>query len=142
MDSDPNGVVLNYLNGDTGTMELFGQAAMGRAAKRIAQQLINRNYPDATLAYEIPNASVGYQPGYGVAMDVYPQNTDGRYMRLRVLVLVAVKNNYALVASAVGPYRQFGPDFGNGHPSGANLELALDMGQYVNSFRWRGDPLR
>lgn len=142
IDTDPNGVVLNYLNGDTGTMELFGQAAMGRAAKRIAEQLVNRNYPDATIAYEIPNASVGYQPGYGVAMDVYPQNTDGRYVRLRVLVLVAVKNNYALVASAVGPYRQFGPDFGNGHPSGANLELALDMGQYVNSFRWRGDPLR
>jgi hypothetical protein len=142
VDSDPNGVVLNYIAGDTGTMELFGQEAMGRNAKQIAEQLTRRNYPDATVAYELPNATVGYQSGYGVAMDFYPQNTDGRYTRLRLLVLVAVKNDYALIASAVGPYRKFGPDFGNGHPSAANLELALDMGQYVNSFRWRGDPPR
>jgi hypothetical protein len=142
VDTDPNGVVLNYLGGDTGTMELFGQKAMGRTAKQIADQLIKRNYPDATVDYELPNATVGYQLGYGVAMDSYPQNTDGRYTRLRLLVLVAVKNDYALIASAVGPFRKFGPEFGNGHPSAANLELALDMGQYVNSFRWRGDRPR
>lgn len=142
VDTDPNGVVLNYVNGDTGTMELFGLESLGRSPRQLANDLIKRNYPDATVAYEIPNASVGYQPGYGVVADVYPQNPDGRYVRLRVLVLVAMKNDYALIASAVGPFRRFGPDFGNGHPSGANLELALDMGQYVNSFRWRDDPLR
>lgn len=142
VDTDPNGVVLNYVNGDTGTMELFGVKPLGRSPRELAGELIKRNYPDATVAYEIPNASVGYQPGYGVAADVYPQNPDGRYARLRVLVLVAIKNDYALIASAVGPFRRFGPDFGNGHPSGANLELAMDMGQYVNSFRWRGDPPR
>jgi hypothetical protein len=142
IDTDPNGVVLDYIAGDTGTMELFGQDAMGRSARQIAEQLTKRNYPDATVAYELPNAAVGYQSGYGVAMDIYPQNTDGRFTRLRLLVLVAVKRDYALIASAVGPFRRFGPDFGNGHPSGANLELAMDMGQYVNSFRWRGDPPR
>ena len=46
------------------------------------------------------------------------------------------------IAAAVGPYREFGPDFGSGKPSGANLQLALDMGKYVNSFSWRGDPPR
>lgn len=142
VDTDPNGVVLNYVNGDTGTMELFGLESLGRSPRELADELIKRNYPDAVVAYEIPNASVGYQRGYGVAADVVPQNPDGRYVRLRVLVLVAVKNDYALIASAVGPFRRFGPDFGNGHPSGANLELAMDMGQFVNSFRWRGDPPR
>ena len=61
---------------------------------------------------------------------------------LRILVLAAVKNDYALVASAVGPYHEFSPRFGNGHPSGANLQLALDMAKYVNSFVWRGDSPR
>ncbi len=42
-----------------------------------------------------------------------------------------------LVATAVGPYHEFTPTFGTGHPSGVNLALALDMGKYVNSFRWR-----
>jgi len=54
-------------------------------------------------------------------------------------VMVAVKNDYALVAAATGPYHEFAPDFGSGHPSGANLQLALDMGKYVNSFSWRDD---
>jgi hypothetical protein len=47
-----------------------------------------------------------------------------------------------LVAAAVGPYHAFGPDFGFGKPSGANTQIALDMGKYVNSFSWRGDPPR
>ena len=53
--------------------------------------------------------------------------------------MAAVKHDYALVAAAVGPYHEFSPDYGTGHPSGANLELAMDMGKYVNSFRWAGD---
>ena len=61
---------------------------------------------------------------------------------LRLLVLVAVKNDLALIAAASGPYHRFGPDFGSGKPSAVGLQLALDMGQYVNSFAWRGDPAR
>jgi hypothetical protein len=94
------------------------------------------------MAYEIPNAMVGYQPGYGLAADCWPQASNASYSRMRVVVMVAVKNDLALVAGAAGPYHAFGPDFGSGKPSGANLQLALDMGKYVNSFHWRGDPLR
>ncbi len=139
---NPNGVVLDFVSGDTGTLELFSEPAHNRTAQEIADDLIKRSYPDATVDYEIPNASVGYQPGYGVIADDYPQDSTGTYTRLRVLVMVAVKNDLALIASAVGPYHQFSPDFGTGHPSGANLQLALDMAKYVNSFTWRGDPAR
>lgn len=141
-DTDPNGVVLDYIAGDTGTMELFGQPSVGRSARQITEQILTRSYPDAVVEYEIPNATVGYQQGYGVVADVYPTDPDATYTRLRILVLTAVKNDYALVASAVGPFHRFSPDFGSGHPSGANLELALDMGKYVNSFMWQGDPPR
>jgi len=103
---------------------------------------MTREYPDAAKVYEIPNAMVGYQPGYGEVADDHPQDSAGKYVRLRLLVMVAVKSGLAPVAAAVGPYHQFSPDFGSGHPSGANLELALDMGKYVNSFQWRGDPPR
>ncbi|GAC1635041.1 MAG: hypothetical protein NVS4B6_01280 [Mycobacterium sp.] len=136
---EADGVKLDFTAGDTGTMELFGQSAAGRTPKQIAESLISRHYPDATTAYEIPNAMVGYQPAYGVVKDQYPQDASGRFTRLRLLVMVAVKDNYALVAAAMGPYHKFTPDFGSGHPSGVNMELALDMGKYVNSFAWRGD---
>jgi hypothetical protein len=58
------------------------------------------------------------------------------------VVLAAIKDDFALIAGAAGPYHEFGPDSGPGPPSGANLELAQDLGKYVNSFRWRGDPPR
>jgi hypothetical protein len=61
---------------------------------------------------------------------------------MRVMVMVAIKGDLALVAGAVGPYHAFTPEFGSGKPSAASLQLALDMGKYVNSFTWRGDPLR
>jgi hypothetical protein len=141
---EPNGVSLDLHAGDGGTLNLFGEPAEGRTPRQIADELIKKSYPDAHTAYEIPNALVGYQPGYGVVADVYPAtlHSDAGYLRLRVLVMVAVKNDLALIASATGPYHEFTQDFGSGHPSGANFFLALDMGKYVNSFMWRGDPVR
>jgi hypothetical protein len=137
---NPDGVEVNFTAGDTGTMEFFGLPAGDRTPKQIADDLIAEYYPDATTDYEIPNAMVGYQPGYGVVKDEYPQEASGTFTRLRVVVLVAVKDGYALVAGAIGPYHQFSRDFGSGHPSGVNLQLALDMGKYVNSFTWRESP--
>jgi hypothetical protein len=134
-----NGVQLKYVGGDTGTLTLFGEPAQDHSPKWIVEQLITTKYPGANIDYEIPNASVGYQPGYGLVADVYPRDASSTYTRLRVIVVAAVKHNYALIAAASGPYHEFSPEYGTGHPSGANLELAMDMGKYVNSFRWRGD---
>ena len=137
-----NGVVLDLLAGDGGTLRLFGQPANGETPHQIADDLLRAHYPNATFAYEIPNAFVGYQLGYGEVADDYPADAIGDAGRNRVLIMVAVKNDFALVAAAAGPFREFSPDFGSGHPSGANFFLALDMAKYVNSFTWRGDPPR
>ena len=140
--TNPNGIRADFLGGDGGTMQLMSQPANGRTAEEIAKGLVKETFPDTKTAYEIPNAMVGYAPGYGLVADCWPQGANSNYMRMRVIVMVAVKNDLALIAAAVGPFRQFGPDFGLGKPSGANLQLALDMGKYVNSFSWRGDPPR
>jgi hypothetical protein len=132
-----DGVELKFVGGDTGIMQLFGIPDAKRTPQEIANDLIDEQFPNATIDYEIPNAMVGYEPGYGVVVDEYPQDASATYMRLRLVLLVAVKDDYALVAAAIGPYHEFTREFGTGHPSGANLQLALDMGKYVNSFRWR-----
>lgn len=137
-----HGVIAELLAGDGGTMRLFSEPASGRTPKEIAAQLVKATFPDTKTAYEIPNSMVGYQPGYGMVADCWPQGATASYSRMRIVVMVAVKNGLALVAGAVGPYHAFGPDFGSGKPSAANLQLALDMGKYVNSFSWRGDPVR
>ncbi len=136
------GVTATFTGGDGGVMQLFSEPANGRSARDIAKAAVKKSYPDATFAYEIPNAMVGYQPGYGEVADDWPQGSTAAYSRLRILVMAAVKNDVALIAFATGPFRAFGPDSGPGIPSGANLQLAQDMGKYVNSFQWRDDPLR
>ena len=95
----------------------------------------------AEIAYELPNAHVGYQLGYGVVADFQPTGVSTNY-RLRVIIMAAVKDDLALIAVAEGPFRRFTPDFGPGPPSGANLEIAMDMAKYVESFSWKGDPVR
>lgn len=140
--TEAHGIMARLDAGDGGTLRLFSRPAGGRQPKDIAAELIKMAYPDAKTAYEIPNAMVGYQPGYGIVADWYPQNAMANDTRMRLLVLVSVKNDLALIAAAAGPYHAFGPQFGSGKPSAVGLQLALDMGQYVNSFRWRGDPPR
>ena len=136
------GVTAELLVGDGGQLQLFREPADGRSPREIATDLVKKRFPDVHFAYTIPNAMVGYQPGYGAVADFWPQGAHSSFVRMRVIVVVAVKDGLALVAGAVGPYREFGPDFGPGLPSGANLEIAGDMGKYVNSFAWRGDPPR
>ncbi|MFM9033398.1 MAG: zinc ribbon domain-containing protein [Mycobacterium sp.] len=140
--TDGQGVTARYTGGTGGVMRLWSQPATGRSAKDVATAILAASHPNAKVAYEIPNAMVGYQPGYGLVADTWPQDGDAGYRHLRVVILVAVKHDLALIAGGVGPFRAFSPDFGPGRPSAANLELAMDMGQYVNSFSWRGDPPR
>ena len=126
---DPDGVEVNFTAGDTGTMEFFGMPARDRTPKQIAEALIGEHYPDATTDYEIPNALVGYQPGYGVVKDEYPQDASGTFTRLRLLVMVAVKNDYALVAAAIGPYHEFSPRFRQRSPVGGQSATGAGHGQ-------------
>lgn len=139
---EDDGVSAVYTGGDGGTMELFGVAASGRSAEQVVDDLLREKQPDATVAYVLPNATVGYQLGYGVVLDVYPQGANGGSTRTRIVVLAAVKNDLTLVGAAIGPYHEFSQKYGPGPPSGANLELAEDLGKYVNSFLWKGDPPR
>lgn len=134
-----NGVTAKFVGGDTGVMQLFSEPANGRSARDVVESLLKKRFPDAKVAYQVPNAMVGYEPGYGVFADDWPQNPAASFTRQRILAMAAVKNDLALVMFATGPYRSFGPSSGPGLPSAANLQLAEDLGKYVNSFEWAGD---
>ncbi len=138
---DGNGVTATSTWGDRGTMRLTSEPAAGRTPQEVARSFVARSFPIATTAFEIPNAMVGFEPGYGEVADIFPLKLDNSSRRLRSVVVVAIKNDLALIAAAIGPYHEFGPNFGPGRPSPTNLQIAEDLGRYVNSFRWRGDPL-
>jgi len=131
---------VSWHEGDN-TVWLFG-GLTDSTPRQIAQRVVRKVSANATLSYEIPNARVGYQSGYGEIDDFVPQNSSGTYDPQRVVVLVAVRNGVALVAAAAGP--TYWPAQPEGHPSGAELST-IDNGTFyywVNSFRWKDDPPR
>lgn len=136
-----DGVTARMTVGDRGVLRLFGEPARGREARQVVNEILARQFPKAQIAYQLPNALVGYQAGYGVVA-TYRQPGVTTRSDTRLVLLVAVKNDLALVALATGPFRKFSADFGPGPPSAANVEIAIDMGKYVESFSWRGDPPR
>lgn len=137
--TDAEGVTAEWTAGDGGILRLFGMPAGGRDARQIVEEVMAETFPDSVIAYELPNATVGYELGYGVVADFIPQK---RTDPLRIIVVGAVKNDLALLATAEGPFREFRPGVGPGPPSAANLQIAQDMGRYLDSFSWRGDPPR
>ncbi|MCW1956954.1 MAG: hypothetical protein KIH64_000100 [Mycobacterium sp.] len=137
----PDGVTARYIAGDGGVLRLFSEPARGRVARRVVTDLLASQFPYATVAYELPNSMVGYQLGYGVVANFQKPGLSAR-LDLRVVVMAAVKNDLALIAVAEGPFRRFSADFGPGPPSSANLELAMRMAKYAESFSWKGDPPR
>ena len=137
--TQPEGISAVRLSGDGGELRLFSQAAGGRVARRVVEDLMTKEFAGADVAFEVPNATVGYQLGYGVVVNV---QRPGLLTTSRAVVMAAVKNDLALIATAEGPFRRFTPEFGPGIPSAANVEIAMDMSKYSDSFRWRGDPPR
>ena len=141
---DANGVSWTYQND---TAQLFGVPANDLTPRQIAEQFIKARFPNATLAYEVPDARVGYQGGYGEIDDLIPQNSSGPYNPQRVLIMVAVKNGTAVIAEAAGPV--FYPDDPKetiNHPTGAELQIVDDTSGFfyywVNSVTWKDDPPR
>lgn len=136
-----DGVTARLTTGDGGVLRLFGLTANDRDARAVVEQILAVQFPIARISYELPNAAVGYEAGYGVVADFQTPGLSNRNDQ-RLILIAAVKNGLALVALAEGPFRRFSPQFGPGPPSAANTEVAIDMGRYVDSFRWRGDPPR
>jgi hypothetical protein len=129
-----NGITLKFDDID-GEIRLFGTPADNRTPRQVVEQYIQKNYRTAQTAYQIPNAMVGYEPGYGEVDDFSLEDPNAASTRGRLLVMTAVKNGLALVAVAEGPMIRFTPRT-SAHPSAVNMMIAQLMGNSVNSFTW------
>ena len=95
--------------GDGGTLQLFSQPANGRTPKDIAKGLVKEPSRTRRPPTRSPTRWWATSPGYGEVADCWPQGANSNYMRMRVMVMVAVKNDLALVAAAVGPFTAVRP---------------------------------
>jgi hypothetical protein len=134
IEKNDNGITLTFDKID-GEIRLFGTPANNRTPRQVVEQYIQKNYRTAQTAYQIPNAMVGYEPGYGEVDDFSLEDPNAASTRGRLLVMTAVKNGLALVAVANGPMIRFTPRT-SPHPSAVNLMIAQLLGNSVNTFTW------
>lgn len=113
----------------------------GRDAQQLVQDIQGSNYPDASFAYTIPQADLGYTPGYGNVYDLTESPGNGQVLHERLLVIAAVKHNVAVVFLGIGPYRQTSPN-SDGHPNPASTPLVNlgDVDTSLKSVVWKDDP--
>ena len=123
--------------GDGGTLRLFGTPAAGRDARQVVDDVIAEAFPDAAVAYEPPNATVGYELGYG-----WPPTSPRRADLIRCGSWSSPRSRTTWRWSpSPRPFRQFRPGFGPAAIAG-QPQIAQDMGKYLDSFSWQGDPPR
>jgi zinc-ribbon domain len=116
-----------------------GEGANHRSAAQVVEQIQAKSYPNATLAYHIPGAEMGYNDGYGNVYDIRFAVAGGESARRRLIVIAAVKNGLAVELVSVGPFRasNYKDDL---HPNPANTKIVNYFDDIVNTVRFPGDP--
>jgi hypothetical protein len=141
--TQPDSLTLDY--GNDGILQFKGVATNGQTPQQIVESWVAGHLPDAHQAYVVPNASVGYQMGYGAAYDVAPQGGAGNGNGTRAIVSAAVKGNVAVLCVVLGEYHKFAFGDGglnDGHPSPADTIAAFFADPDLNTVHWSGDPAR
>jgi hypothetical protein len=121
------------------TWSISGTPANGRSAQQIVQSTQSASYSDAQLAYTIPDASLGYNPGYGAVYDVTVSPASGESEHDRLVVMAATRGKLALVLVGLGPYESAGPG-SDPQPNPADTPL-VELGDFeenINSITFPG----
>jgi hypothetical protein len=122
---------------ENGVLAITGLQANGHSAAELVTQLRQTNAPNAVLDYVVPGPTIGYEPAYGEAFATTPNSANGQSITYEVVVICAVRRDYAICSYAVGP-RVSVAAFEN-HPTPAELALALWTNPELNDVRWPGE---
>ena len=83
---------------EDGQLAFVGESAGGRSADEIVTALQQANAPNAVPDYVLPGASIGYTPGHGEAFQTTPNSAYGNPVKFEVVIICAIRNNYAICA--------------------------------------------
>lgn len=113
-----------------------GMNPNGRSAQQIVRDVQSSTYPDATLVYTIPQAEIGYTPGYGNVYDDTVYTAGGDVVHVRIYILAAIKNGVAVEMDAVGAYKAI--DYGHPNPSLSPAPVLFDP--ILDTVTWKNEP--
>ena len=114
------------------------EPAQGRSAQQLAEAIQQKELPDATLVYPLPNAELGYNPGYGAVFDATVQSSSGQALHVRMVVEVAIKKDLAIEFWEIGPFTQTTPK--DSFPNPADTPIVFVTEGLPNSVVFPGDP--
>ncbi len=116
--------------------QVLGGKAQGSSAQEIVKSLLDNNFPDYSLVYNVPGAEVGYTPGAGSVYEDQVTPFLGESSTSRVVILSAVKSGLGIAVVASGDASTSDPT----DPSGLAISQFVDS--LANGTRWPGDPPR
>ncbi len=133
--SDPGGAG----NLADGTLWIAGAPARGSSDAALVGSVASSYVPEATLDYQIPGASIGYQPGVGEAFEATPNSAFGDSQTYEVEVICSTRNNFAICALASGVRTDLNQ--ADQHPTLAKQVIATYADPDLNGVLWPGESL-
>jgi hypothetical protein len=127
-----------HVSRSTGAPFMWAITAMparGQSVQQIAKALQQGMSPDATLVYDVPGAEVGYTVGYGSIYDTTYTPAIGPTVRVRQVVIVAIKKGLAIAGLGLAPFVRDT----EGHPNPAQTDVVFALDPIINSVVWPGD---
>jgi hypothetical protein len=125
------GVVLSYDFKASGVSRVLvaGGPVTSITPETAVNDFIRHDWPNAQLAYQVPDMLIGYQPAYGVAINVESTDSFGSTTTDRLFVAAAVRNGFLIEVAVEGPLlakvTSTSP-YWNGHPSPADSPMAYN----------------
>ena len=129
--------------GGTSYLTVIGQPDGGATPQQIVNDAISAVAPNAQVQFLMPQAYVGYWPGYGEAFETQVASADGSNATYELIVMAAVHNGFGIAVVASGQLlRQVTPgsSFWDGHPSPAAINVAYVADSTVNGIAFPGAP--
>jgi len=141
----PDGITLSFPlktnYGGTSYLSVFGAPDSVATPQQIVADEVNQIAPNAQVEFGMPEAYVGYWPGYGEAFQTEVASADGNSATYELVVMAAVHNGFAIVVVASGELLSRvtpGSTWWDGHPSPTAISVAYLADSTVNSITFPG----
>lgn len=136
-----DGITLSYpfkaSYGGTAYLSVIGAPANGDTPEEIVAYEVSQIAPNAQVEYVMPEAYVGYQPGYGAAFETEVVSAEGQSTTYQIIAEAAVRNGFAIAVVADGAslgHVTPNSTWWDGHPSPAAISVAYMADTTVNSI--------
>ncbi|MGA3352729.1 MAG: zinc ribbon domain-containing protein [Acidimicrobiales bacterium] len=123
--------------GGTSDLAVVGEPDAGATPQQIVNDEVSQIAPNAQVQFQMPEAYVGYWPGYGEAFETQVPNADGHSATYELVVMAAVRGGFGIAVVASGELLSRvtpGSTWWDGHPSPAAISVAYLGDGTVNSI--------